>query len=55
VEVHVVAAERDEVGDPPGLRAAADAIPGATFAPAAGAGQMLPLERPDRLAALLAP
>ena len=54
VPVHIVAAGRDAVGDPAGLRAAADAIPGATFAPAEGAGHMLPLEAPARLARLLA-
>jgi 3-oxoadipate enol-lactonase len=53
VPVHIVAAERDVVGEPGGLRAAAAAIPGASFALAEGAGHMLPLEHPARLARLL--
>jgi len=53
VPVHIVAAERDVVAEPDGLRAAAAAIPGATFALVAGAGHMLPLEQPARLAAML--
>lgn len=53
VPVHIVAAERDLVGEPAGLREAAAAIPGATFALAEGAGHMLPLEQPARLAHLL--
>jgi 3-oxoadipate enol-lactonase len=53
VPVHIVAAERDVVADADGLRAAAAAIPGATFALAAGAGHMLPLEQPARLATML--
>ncbi|HWM08309.1 MAG TPA: alpha/beta fold hydrolase [Solirubrobacteraceae bacterium] len=53
VPVHIVAAERDHVGERAGLRAAADAIPGATYALVEGAGHMLPLEQPARLAELL--
>lgn len=53
VPVHIVAAERDVVGEPGGLRAAAAAIPGATFALAEGAGHMLPLEDAALQAGLL--
>jgi pimeloyl-ACP methyl ester carboxylesterase len=53
VPVHIVAAERDTVGEPSGLRAMAAAIPAATFTLVEGARHMLPLEQPARLAALL--
>ena len=52
VPVRIVAAERDVVGEPAGLRAAASELH-AGFAIAEGVGHMLPLERPAQLARLL--
>ncbi len=50
VKTQIVAAERDTVGEPRGLKAAAAVIPGARFSLVEGVGHMLPLEQPVRLA-----
>ena len=49
----LVAAGRDTVGEPADMRHAADRIPNSRFDVEPDAGHLLPLERPDRVAALI--
>jgi 3-oxoadipate enol-lactonase len=52
--VQIIAAERDQVVTAPDLRSAAAGLPAGSFSLVPGSGHMLPVEHPERLAALLA-
>jgi pimeloyl-ACP methyl ester carboxylesterase len=49
----IIAAERDQVVTAPDLRSAAADLPAGAFSLVPGSGHMLPVEHPERLAALL--